>query len=355
MAEASPEVQNLARLLMQAGPDPQRIGWSTPRPPKPSDDPRVADFIRRSTGPQGLVNEDGTPADPQRSEIAQLLMGVRDRIPEGNGALSILNMLRSALERSANLQDVVGGYRDPQSVNPLDLVPMMAPGAVMASRARSAAPSFKAYHGSPHDFDRFSMDKIGSGEGAQAFGHGLYFADEEAVARGYRDKLSGDEPGHMYKVRIKADPNDFLDWDRPLNRQGLRVRDALEPFLREMDSRYHAQSARVDSLENATPLMRLSMQRGLDHTRVTPDSTGRELLTRGFPDSDKSAVAATLKEAGIPGIRYDDAMSRGGWGGTRNTVVFDDKLIEIIRKYGLAGALAAGGLAASGRPSEASP
>ena len=48
----------------------------------------------------------------------------------------------------------------------------------------------RAYHGSPYDFDRFDASKIGSGEGAQAYGHGLYFAGNEGVARGYRDKLS---------------------------------------------------------------------------------------------------------------------------------------------------------------------
>jgi hypothetical protein len=47
-----------------------------------------------------------------------------------------------------------------------------------------------AYHGSPHDFDKFDMSKIGSGEGAQAYGHGLYFAEKEGVAKGYRDKLT---------------------------------------------------------------------------------------------------------------------------------------------------------------------
>tara|TARA_B100000989_G_scaffold29340_1_gene18819 strand:- start:994 stop:2463 length:1470 start_codon:yes stop_codon:yes gene_type:complete len=47
-----------------------------------------------------------------------------------------------------------------------------------------------AYHGSPHDFDKFQMDKIGTGEGAQAFGHGLYFSDLEDIATSYKDKLT---------------------------------------------------------------------------------------------------------------------------------------------------------------------
>ena len=46
-----------------------------------------------------------------------------------------------------------------------------------------------AWHGSPHTFDKFSTSAIGTGEGAQAYGHGLYFAENEGVARGYRDAL----------------------------------------------------------------------------------------------------------------------------------------------------------------------
>lgn len=48
----------------------------------------------------------------------------------------------------------------------------------------------EAYHGSPHIFDRFSLDAIGTGEGAQAYGHGLYFADLKGVAKDYRDELT---------------------------------------------------------------------------------------------------------------------------------------------------------------------
>ncbi len=47
-----------------------------------------------------------------------------------------------------------------------------------------------AYHGTPHIFDKFDSSKIGTGEGAQAFGHGLYFAGRKGVAEYYRDKLS---------------------------------------------------------------------------------------------------------------------------------------------------------------------
>ena len=45
-----------------------------------------------------------------------------------------------------------------------------------------------------------------------------------------------------------------------------------------------------------------------------------------------------LKQHGIPGIKYLDQGSRTAGEGTRNYVVFDDKLIDILRKYGMAGA-----------------
>ena len=52
---------------------------------------------------------------------------------------------------------------------------------------------FNVFHGSPHVFDQFDMGKVGTGEGAQAFGHGLYFSDEKQVADNYRKKGSWPE------------------------------------------------------------------------------------------------------------------------------------------------------------------
>jgi hypothetical protein len=52
-------------------------------------------------------------------------------------------------------------------------------------------PTIKAFHGSPYSFDRFDLSFMGTGEGAQAYGKGLYFAEMEDVAKEYRDQLSG--------------------------------------------------------------------------------------------------------------------------------------------------------------------
>ena len=48
----------------------------------------------------------------------------------------------------------------------------------------------KAYHGSPYKFNEFSDDAIGTGEGAQAYGYGHYFAQREGTAMSYRDGLT---------------------------------------------------------------------------------------------------------------------------------------------------------------------
>lgn len=47
-----------------------------------------------------------------------------------------------------------------------------------------------AYHGTPHRFDEFSTEHIGSGEGAQAHGWGLYFAADKKIAQNYYDALN---------------------------------------------------------------------------------------------------------------------------------------------------------------------
>ena len=66
-----------------------------------------------------------------------------------------------------------------------------------------------AWHGSPHKFSKFDMSKIGTGEGAQAYGHGLYMAENPAVARGYKEALTSTYPGidrGFSKYQIKDIP-----------------------------------------------------------------------------------------------------------------------------------------------------
>jgi hypothetical protein len=56
-----------------------------------------------------------------------------------------------------------------------------------------------AYHGSPHKFDKFSTDNIGTGEGAQAHGWGLYFAENKEISDNYREKLTNYKKRTFYQ------------------------------------------------------------------------------------------------------------------------------------------------------------
>lgn len=301
--------------------------------------------------------------------------------------------------------------------------------AVMAGLPGPAPKGVRAFHGSPHSFDKFSMDKIGTGEGAQAYGHGLYFAENEDVAQGYKEALSKSgfdikqmadpylrgsneeairqlelaakqaefngrkseaadyrntarwfaegrpdqwSAGNVYEVNIDADPNAFLDWDKPLSEQP----EAVQGF--------------ANSLKDKSFLAR----KRLEDTSAATGKDVWEKARNAFGVGQSDAAAKALSEAGIPGIKYLDAGSRvspamaakeladwkaqlpiaeqeladaikrndkwlvgrkqaevqrvkdglaqatKGAEGTRNYVVFDDRLISIVRKYGIAGASA---------------
>lgn len=236
---------------------------------------------------------------------------------------------RRAIENSQRSLDT-GDY-DPGPTLEAATLPMgtgaVAGVPVRAGEAVLGAGPIRAYHGSPHDFDAFSLDKIGTGEGAQAYGHGLYFAENEGVAKSYRDALAarnqrpavindggpfGDvpileqdptRPGRMYEVNINADPEHFLDWDRAANEQHPVVQKALNDL-------------------GAAPV---------------PGGTRTGADVYEWYGDNKAKVSAALREAGIPGIKYLDQGSRAAGDGSRNYVVFNDKLIDIVRKYAAAG------------------
>lgn len=57
-----------------------------------------------------------------------------------------------------------------------------------------------AFHGSPYKFDKFSLEHMGKGEGAQAYGWGLYFAGNKEVAEYYREALA--QPAEIKEWRF---------------------------------------------------------------------------------------------------------------------------------------------------------
>jgi len=82
--------------------------------------------------------------------------------------------------------------------------------------ARLDEPVQKAitWHGSPHTFEKFDSSKIGTGEGAQAYGHGLYLAESPAVAESYKKALSYKDAVRNFRQELPddADFSEVLDF-----------------------------------------------------------------------------------------------------------------------------------------------
>lgn len=301
-------------------------------------------------------------------------------------------------------------------------------------RDRGSPDPIIAYNGSPHSFDKFDISKIGAGEGNQAYGHGLYFAEHEPVSEWYRHQLAsrrdpllekygldseqganlgislaaakGDaqsviaahqegldrlraenrtdkatknmirdrenkiaylqdperSKGHMYQVAINADPQHFLDWDAALKDQHPVVQQAVRPVLEEQQAR--AAAARQEQLARGTdafgrPLKLDRIAKLTAPMKPIDEMTGQDAYGRmglpavnaqeGYPRS-----AQRLNEAGVPGIKYLDQASRlpGVPNATRNYVTFDDKLVKILKRYGVAGLPAGASGFGSLRPQE---
>ena len=68
-----------------------------------------------------------------------------------------------------------------------------------------------AWHGSPHDFDEFDLGAIGTGEGNQAHGWGLYFAKDKKIAENYRDIL-GANSIEIVTDKTKYKINEDAEW-----------------------------------------------------------------------------------------------------------------------------------------------
>lgn len=261
----------------------------------------------------------------------------------------------------------------------------------------------KASHGSPHMFDKFDFTKIGTGEGAQAYGHGGYFAEgfDSPTAKEYQKQLAADvqlkgqpfysgktgkqlsttgnpelddylmanlgdvgaaranllsdlrdvrsgggdvkdyqrtladlrnirgdvenaDLGHLYNVELKwpdaareaSDPlgeHHLLDWDAPMSEQPDIIQDKFHTL----------KPHNVNLTISGDPYTNLEVK-GHDVYNYLSDVY-----------SDPKKASDLLKSIGIPGIRYLDQGSRGAGSGTRNYVMFDDQIPEIVSRNGI--------------------
>ncbi len=299
--------------------------------------------------------------------------------------------------------DVDMYMRDPESRNIPNYILSAAGVVPFVPAASQVRKGIKAFHGSPHSFDRFSTESIGTGEGAQQYGRGLYFAENEKVAKEYREQLSRnqkveieingtavdydgksdtknialdliagevrkfpeksvseaiddalkqsktfseyDDPkiwepvqewinknrssitsvkprGSMYEVNIDVEPDELLKWDRPIDEQPQGVKGFVEKYKK--------------GDEGDLPLK--------ERVGMPYDPTDEQLMHR--LTRSPQGVRELLKR-GVKGVKYADAFTRHKSPDKQsiNYVIFDDRLISIAKKYGVAIPVAAAMLA----------
>jgi hypothetical protein len=258
------------------------------------------------------------------------------------------------------------------------------------SGAGATLGAIPVWHGSPHKFDRFDMSKIGSGEGAQAYGHGLYFADKRAVADEYAGKLSdpivsingvddfsglSDAAKKAYGWLLQAAKStqyghkvgavqNSLD---NMVRHNKAIADELgyvDKFSTPIDI-YDTGNLYKVSLEHPDTSIEAKNPLGPQHflnydaplseqsqyvlnaiggerahallpgANIAPDDVLGSDFLRMLSQAGKKPIAEDmLRWQGIPGLRYLDAGSRGT-AGTSNYVVFDDRIPKIIERNGV--------------------
>jgi len=128
------------------------------------------------------------PGYGQTSPVAQGLLGFTGRQPTYSVMDPEAQKMSEAyrLGEQASVASQLYG-----SVAPFAVASAMA----NAQRAGSLLSPLTVFHGSPHKFSKFDASKIGTGEGAQVYGHGLYFAENPGVAKSYQVNLTqGNDP-----------------------------------------------------------------------------------------------------------------------------------------------------------------
>jgi hypothetical protein len=212
------------------------------------------------------------------------------------------------------------------------------------------AGAIKAYHGTPHKFDRFDMSKIGTGDGGQAYGHGFYFAENPKIAEAYKKqlpdsdikKIQGYEPGQIYEASIQwpdaareaADPlseHHLLDLDKSFHHQS----DFVKQKLLDLNDPYVTKAIHESPKFNENGDYWDYMGNSYDSKReALEDVTPQDLITGGRGNFKNPAeLSKLLNQVGIPGSKYLAQRSRTD-GGASNYVMFGDEYPQIVNRAG---------------------
>ena len=355
----------------------------------------IADFLSRDAGQKRRKWLDDKTDKAGETLRYFLGPGLDKTVPAAANIASMLNPINDIGQAQADMRDgdytgaaintitaaaplvvgkFAGGAVDDISnalMDTLTGVSMKAQGAADAGRqfagdefggVGSGKRGIRAYHGSPHDFDKFQMDAQGYGVGDQAFGVGHYFADNKEAGQGYveRVKKPAIDGRSIYSSGLSDDAQELV-WKFTESSKGGTLRDVASNAragltARQGDMPYSAvrhYSQLIDELEGMGDAQ-ISIPGHLYEVDIKADPAdfldwdapaGNSDTTNGEKFRIREAMVGRKKATdevasqGYPGIKY-------GVGNRKDYVVFDENLINIVKKYGIAGAAAMLGVSA---------
>jgi hypothetical protein len=297
-------------------------------------------FPVSSTTLENLAYGNLPMAIPSQSNIPITKTGRKQEVAELAGLLPMVPATSRGVTQGANyLGDVMtqAVTRNPQatSMRALDEISRMSP-----------FPQITVYHGSPYLFRQLDPSKVGTGEGAQAYGHGAgYTAQVRDVAESYtpRDYEYEDALQNLYKQaerrqdygsmevlesammhkrpaelrqQFGAEAEDTINQIAALENQSYlykgEIPDKILPKFLDWDLEISKQSKEVQDL---------AKKLGLE-----PTDLGGDLVAKVGKDAAGSKV---MEDAGIKGIKYYDGNSRNAQYGSQNYIPFSPEDFEI--------------------------
>ena len=294
--------------------------------------------------PAGLLFDEVLP-QAQRTVRSLLSLDPQEDVPASQQALEMALGFVPGIGQAMALRDIERARRANDPAEAALAASSFIPFGRLAGLGKRAGPvmsELDVYHGSPHKFDEFDASKIGTGEGAQAYGHGIYLAESPAVAKGYRKDLSGFEQPFIQFGNTKIAGQNLSDID-------LEAFKFLEKGKKDAgqfphNTVYYAKLAAKDNpavlarLEEMGRDVKFGHEKNLGHlyTADLPDEMVDRMLDYDLPINQQNPyVLAALDRAGIntqstmkaglmaqgqeghlarfgiPGIKYMDEGSRG--------------------------------------------
>jgi hypothetical protein len=349
-------------------------------------DGRAADLLEIGRQAEGKLGDVLNKVSPDGSLMNAYIGYMTDREDEGEWEGRYKNIVDSlglsaataGLLKAAPFSMKVGRYA----------LENTATGPAFGSKA--AQGGWVGFHGTPHKVDKFDINKIGTGEGAQTYGHGLYFAENKDVANSYREKLTrparrdpaashaldyveqhkGDErkayaalvkqadvldaQGSAVEARAYRKAADIVKAGNAKMRGELinveipdEVTAKMIDFDKSMTEQKHVldkvpaeDRAKLEAYLEEYDQGALEDLTGNQFQQLIGKAIGEDVIAfnpkDGNFDNPRKLAAEYLNGIDIPGVRYLDGGSRKGGlagnEGTRNLVLFDDQHVKIKGK-----------------------